>query len=240
MFRWPFRRSGLVLPEGIAARVREWERLPAPSEAVPIEAARFVVVDTETTGPDPARAGLLSVGACEVERGSARLGNAFEVRLRPRDVSHVENVLIHHIGQGAQRAAEPAADGLVDWLAFCGRPVFVGFHAGFDALVLGRHVRECLGARLPDAWLDVRILLCGLFPGPTRSTLDLDGWLEAFGITLSARHSAAADALATAQLLLIALQQASRQELRTVRHLRQLHDKTLRTLATRSGETAGL
>ncbi|MFO1320368.1 MAG: 3'-5' exonuclease [Burkholderiales bacterium] len=240
MFEWLFERTRPDLSPELAAAVHAWRRLPAPRDAESLAAARFVVVDTETTGLDPERAGLLSIGACEVSESVLHLGRVFESYVRPPAVSRADNVLIHQIGHAAQRSAEPLTESLAAWLSYAGKPVCVGFHAGFDAAILARHVRSALGARLSTAWIDVRILLCGLFPSEADRALDLDGWLSRFRIVIAARHSAVADALATAQLLLIALHHAEHRGVMTVRALRNFHDRTLRSLASRSGESAGL
>jgi len=50
----------------------------------------------------------------------------------------------------------------------------------------------------------------------------LDHWSELFGREASARHNAAADALVTAELTLMALNRAQKDGIKT---LRQLHDK---------------
>lgn len=39
--------------------------------------------------------------------------------------------------------------------------VLVGFHAGFDRLVLERAAREALGVRLPNAWQGLALLAAG-------------------------------------------------------------------------------
>jgi DNA polymerase-3 subunit epsilon len=53
---------------------------------------------------------------------------------------------------------------------------------------------------LPGPWLDLADVAAVLRPGRARRTLD--DWLQACGIDCAQRHQAAADTLATAQLLL--------------------------------------
>ena len=55
----------------------------------------------------------------------------------------------------------------------------------------------------PARWLDVAELAATLFPDQhKRKRRSLDDWLARFGIETTARHTAAGDAFATAELLL--------------------------------------
>ena len=87
-----------------------------------------------------------------------------------------------------------------DW---CGAAPRVGFHADFDRAVLRK---AFTGAGMPpdDAtWLDLAPLAAAMSADAYRyGGRSLDDWLAAFGIECATRHNAAADALATAELLL--------------------------------------
>ncbi len=209
---------------GHAARALEaWSALRPQDERMPLQATRFCVVDTETSGLDAERDELLAIGAVEVVAGA--LGASFEVELRPDRVSATDNVLIHGIGHGRQRGAREPAEALAEFLAFAGRPVFVAHHAAFDSTVVSRALRRRLGVRLPGEWLDPGLLLPALVPDGAPGGHELDPWLERFGIACSARHSAAADAHATAQLLLVILARAGAKGVTDVRGLRRVQGR---------------
>lgn len=223
-----------AVPTGAGARALEaWSGLRPQDERLPFEATRFCVVDTETSGLDPRRDDLLAVGAVEVLGGA--LGASFETELRPARVSAPDNVLIHGIGHDRQRGAREPAEALVEFLAFAGRPVFVAHHAAFDAAVVSRALRSHLGVRLPGEWLDPGLLLPELVRDGAPRGRDLDPWLERFGIACVARHSAAADAHATAQLLLVILARARVQGITDVHGLRRVQQRA----RSRDGEAAG-
>ncbi|MBK7791883.1 MAG: 3'-5' exonuclease [Betaproteobacteria bacterium] len=167
------------------------------------EADRWVVVDTETSGLDPARDRLLGIGGVAVDRAGIRVADSFEIVLRGDAIGDAANIVVHGIGHGAQARGMPAAEALAayrDWVA--GAPL-VGFHADFDRAVL-RNAFAGAGIRVPDApWLDLSPLAAALVPEAYRyGGRALDDWLAAFGIECTIRHNAAADALATAELLL--------------------------------------
>jgi DNA polymerase-3 subunit epsilon len=181
----------------------------------PLEGARWVVIDCETSGLDPARDRLLSVGAVEVRGGAVQLAEFFEARIQQQRASARENILIHGIGGDAQRGGQPLAQ-VIDALArFLGEGFPVGFHAPFDAAVLRRH-----GLAPRAKWLDLATLAPALFPAQGKADSPLEHWLAAFGIPARARHDALGDAFATAQLLLVALAEAKRQRVASVEDLR--------------------
>lgn len=196
----------------------------ASGNGTALRATRWVVVDCETSGLDPARDRLLAVGAVAVHGGRIEIGSAFSVLLRQGAPSERVNILVHGIGAEAQRNGRPAAEALREFSAFLVGAMPVAFHAPFDAAVL-RRAMAAPGLQVPRRWLDAAQLAPALFPkaGPaTGARRALDDWLAHFGIAHPARHDALADAYATAQLLLILLAEAERQGAGTVEKLRRL------------------
>lgn len=203
--------------------MRAWfGRLFGAAAPVALRAARWVVVDCETSGLDPARDRLLAVGAVAVRGGRIELGESFSAVLRQDAPSEPANILVHGIGGEAQRNGRPAAQALREFSEFLGDGLPVAFHAPFDDAVLCRAMTQVPGLRAPRGWLDLARLAPALHPGPDRARRALDDWLAEFGIACPARHDALADAYATAQLLLILLAEAERQGAGTVDRLRRL------------------
>lgn len=177
---------------------------PAP------DTGRWVVLDVETSGLDPQRDRLLAIAALAVQvdtgRGRPRiaLGDSFEVLLRQPDAgpgpADKANILLHGIGVGAQRGGEDPATALAAFERFAGTSPLLAFHAAFDRAVIERASRATLGRRPRNAWLDLAPLAAVLHPGVRAQALD--DWLGHFRIPCLARHQAAADTLATAELLL--------------------------------------
>ena len=165
--------------------------------------ARLVVVDTETSGLDPERDDLLSIGAVAVDGAGILPDDSFEVVLRNRPAGDASNVVVHGIGYGAQAAGVPAPEALASFHAYLAGARCVGFHADFDRKVLRR---ACAAAGVPfdeRPWLDLAYLAGSLRPETSaRGGRSLDDWMTVFDIETAARHSAAGDALATAELLL--------------------------------------
>jgi DNA polymerase-3 subunit epsilon len=172
------------------------------------DGTRWVVIDVETTGLDPARDRLLAIAGVAVHRRGERLaialGDSFELVVRRADADTApvdkDNILLHGIGIGAQRAgAEPAQalQRFTDWAADAPR---LGFHVAFDRAVIERAERAALGRASPALWVDIEPLAA--LTQPQVRARALDEWMAHFGITCLQRHQAAADTLATAELLL--------------------------------------
>jgi DNA polymerase-3 subunit epsilon len=179
----------------------------------PLESARWLVIDCETSGLDAARDRLLSVGAVMVREGRIDLAQAFEARVKQQAPSAADNILVHGIGGDAQLAGLPLPQVISSLAAYAGDAVPAAFHAPFDAEVLRRH-----GFRPRAPWHDLARLAPALFPG--RKAKLLEDWLAEFGIAAHARHDALGDAFATAQLLLVVLAEARRQGVATLEALR--------------------
>jgi DNA polymerase-3 subunit epsilon len=87
-------------------------------------------------------------------------------------------------------------------------------------MFIERAVRQALDRTFDNAWLDLAELAPLLEPRVPARTLDQ--WLEHCGTEHHARHSAAADAFATAQLAAALLVRARRQGASTFADLQKL------------------
>lgn len=211
---------GPDLPPAQRERLARWRSLEAPGTGAPLAQARLVVVDTETSGLDPREDRLLSIGAVRIEAQRIALAEGFESVLRQERASARENIVIHGIGEAAQRDGEDPCEALLRFLEFCGNSPLVAYHAPFDEAFLKRALTRHMGVTLRAPWLDLAVLLPLLFDAPPRQPLDF--WLERFDIAVPVRHSALGDALATAQLAQVAMARARAREITSIAGLAKL------------------
>jgi DNA polymerase-3 subunit epsilon len=169
------------------------------------EPSRWAVLDVEASSLDASTARLLAIAALGVhfdDRGMPRvaLGDSFEAVLR-HDAPAVDkpNILVHGIGVGAQRAGLEPAAALQAFARWAGDAPLVAFHAAFDRALIDRACGAALGRRLANEWLDLEPV--ARIAMPAERARALDDWLARFAIPLEQRHQAAADTLATAELL---------------------------------------
>ncbi len=193
-----------------SARLASWHALPEPEHTATSGRARLVVVDVETTGLNLMTDTLISIGAVAVANRSIALCDSFSVVLQQQESSRKENILIHGISGSTQREGMLPADALLAFLEYLGKSPLVAFHVAFDETMIKRAMRQYLGIAFKHTWLDLAYVLPALWPESRHSHRSLDDWSARFAIRNDDRHNAVADALATAQLLLVAIGQARR------------------------------
>jgi len=204
-----FSRKPELIPE-LESRLAAWQSLPTAGPGAELETARFVVVDVETSGLILAKDHLIAIGAVAVRAGTVDVGDSFEVVLQQQTASDRENILIHGIGGSAQTGGIPPQEALLAFLEYLGKDPLVAFHVVFDETMIRRAMRQFLGLDFKHQWLDLAYAVPALYPELSKKYRALDDWQNHFRIQNYARHSALADAYSTAQLFLVALQQAKR------------------------------
>lgn len=194
---------------------------------------RWIVVDTETTGLDPSRDRMLSIGGVAIVDGGLCIGDSFEIVVHTEGPVEAANVLVHGIGHESRAAGVPLLEAITLWRQWRDGAPAIGFHAEFDRRMLQTAVQRAGLEPDPRPWLDVAHLGAALDPDFGTRPRSLDAWLEHEAIPIVERHSAGADALATAQLLLKLLPEASRRGVTTLTDMRQMAKRHHRRQAAR-------
>ena len=192
-----------------------------PDDTTAVADVRFVVLDCETTGLDPARDRIVTMGAITVQAGEILLEEQFEALLR---VTHNTSAVLVH-GVTAEEAAEHGVEegeAMAAFLAFLGHGVIVGHHIGFDVDVINRACQRTHGVTLRNRWLDTMELTlhledAGAFgpevaqaaSAPPFRDFSLDGLCRRFEVPPHDRHTASGDAFITAQIFLKLLRLAA-------------------------------
>lgn len=183
-------------------KLKAW-MMPASLE---VDERRWVILDVETSGLDPYRDRLLAIAAVAIHVPEdfstpvIHVRDSFEVVLHQDVFSDKDNILVHGIGVGAQRAGEDPAASLSAFQRWLGNAPLLAFHAPFDEAMIQRACQTYLGKKLPNPWLDIEPL--ARVTHEQVKARSLDEWMNHFGIECAVRHQAAADTFATAELLL--------------------------------------
>ena len=182
----------------------------------PADAVRFVVLDCETTGLDPRRDRLITIGAVAVIGGEILLDDVFDALL---EVSYNSSaVTVHGVTRQESLSGVTEPEALDRFLAYLKDGVIVGHHIGHDVATLNagyqRHWGFSLGEPQPRHAMELALNLerdDGAFPGSDAlSDFSLDGLCGLFGVIPHDRHTASGDAFMTAQVFLRLLRLASR------------------------------
>ncbi|PQZ85064.1 MULTISPECIES: PolC-type DNA polymerase III [Pseudomonas] len=206
-----------------AAQQQRLAQLPPPAALGndALRAQRWVVVDLETSGLNLNRDQVLSIGAVVIEDGAVDFAQMFERTLQRAETKLSPSVLIHGLGPSAIAAGSDPVEALLDFMTFVGDSPLLAFHAPFDQHMLGRALKDSLGYRLAHPFLDVADIAPLLCPEGNIREAGLDDWIEHFHLHVGERHHASADALATAELMLILFSRARQQLIDTPHALQE-------------------
>lgn len=170
------------------------------SNATPLSALDAFVIDTETTGLDPAKARIIEFAAVPLRHGRLDQAAALHRLVHPGVPIPQTATQIHHIDDSMVASAPRFAAVWPDLAAAISGSILIGHTLGFDLAVLKR---ECERAGLPWAplrTLDTRLLAEVAEPNLGGYTIDhLASWL---GVTGDGRHSALGDAAVTGRIFL--------------------------------------
>ncbi|UVM38343.1 3'-5' exonuclease [Pseudomonas sp. B21-017] len=219
LFSW-LRPASPVLPGELQHRL---DRLPAVAQLsdCSLREQRWVVLDLETTGLNLNKDRLLSIGAVVIEDGAIDFSQQFERTLQCTELKLGPSVLIHGLGPSAIAAGSDPAQALLELMEFVGDSPVLAFHAPFDQHMLGRALKEHLGYKLQHPFLDVADIAPLLCPQAHFREAGLDEWIDWFKLEVFERHNASADALATAELMLILFSRARQQQIHSPLNLQQ-------------------
>lgn len=210
MFSFFFWRKPKLQPAETNA-LEKWKNLPSPALNADFNKSRIVVVDVETSGLNPKRASLLAIGAIGVTDGKICHADSFEIVLKQKMASEVENIVVHGITGSEQKEGVPPEQALLRFLDYLGKDPLVAFHVYFDETAIKRAMKKYLGLSFAHSWLDLAHIMPALHPAEAKRLKGLDDWLGLHKLNAWTRHNALADAVATAQLLLIAMGKAKSQ-----------------------------
>lgn len=214
---WPARLQALA---GTAsdARLRHYYAAGCPAGATPIEQVPLVALDVETTGLDPVRDGIVSIGVVPFTLERIRASQARHWLVKPRVDLAEASVALHGITHSALVDAPDLDAVLEDLLALlAGQVVVVHCRAverGFLNGALQRRIGEDIHFPVIDTMdLEARALANPPRPWlqrllqrpPPRPSLRLAACRERHGLPRYGLHHALGDALATAELLLAQL-----------------------------------
>ena len=182
------------------------------SDDTPAARVRFVVLDTETTGIDPRRDRIITIGAVAVCGGEILLDDAFEALLKiPYNNS---SVTIHGITRDEASGGMEEPEALSLFLDYLRDGVIVGHHIGHDIQALNCACKRHFNVELRNRSLDTMDLTLhlnddGAFADrPMAGGYSLDALCEMFGVAPHDRHTAGGDAFLTAQIFLRLLRAA--------------------------------
>ena len=173
---------------------------------VPLEDARFTVVDLETTGGRAGPGTIIEIGAWKM--AGRRMVESFQSLVRPNYAIPRFVVGLTSITNEMVRAAPHIEEVLPAFREFLGDSVLVAHNAAFDFSFLDFEFRRLFGLGLNNPVLCTLKMARRFMPSLRRKRLD--ALAEHFGLSTEGRHRGLGDARMAAELLSIFIEMATR------------------------------
>jgi DNA polymerase-3 subunit epsilon len=177
--------------------------------AMPIDAARYVVMDTELTGLDVRKDSIVSVGAVVMQGGRILLGETFYEMVAPETAMRSASIVIHGITP-SDVAGKPSIDVVIeDLVKFCEGAVVVGHFLSLDLGFLNKEMKRQHNTKFPQPvadtlrayeWMQDHSRGLRSQYDTCEENKDLFSLARKNNIPVSAAHNALMDAFITAQL----------------------------------------
>ena len=171
-----------------------------------IDAVRFIVLDSETTGLNPRVDRLITIGAVAVQNSEILVEDSFDALIKID--RNTEAVTVHGVTRDQSLRGVDEEVAIEQFLDYLRDGVIVGHHIGHDISTLDAALERHWGITLANRSLDTMDLTLhlerdGAFAGrPPIRQFTLDGLCAMFGVIPHDRHTASGDAFITAQVFL--------------------------------------
>ena len=158
----------------------------------------FVAFDCETTGLDPQRDRLLSIGAIKFSSDRIFINQSIELFIKQENVDK-KSVTIHGIlPTDAADAHFSEKQAIIKFLNFIENATLVGHHINFDKAMINQALRRLNLGKLKNKTIDTNQLFKKKYHYPVEQNISLDELCDKFSIKKSNRHTALGDAYLTA------------------------------------------
>lgn len=166
----------------------------------------YVSIDCETTGLNPKKDEILSIGAVIIKDNKVLMRNTFNIFLKPSKDINAESIKIHHIRPIDLENGLDPKEGIYKLLEFIGSRPLVGYYIDFDYSIISKYTKEYLGIKLPNKTIEVSSIFYKMKKNPNdlHQFIDLkfDTILKTLDIPALGKHDALNDAIMTSMMFL--------------------------------------
>ena len=164
------------------------------------KSSRFVVLSTETSGLNPDKDVILSIGSFSVIDNSIVIGDSFEAVLLQYKFLH-DNGLSNEFLVESKMKKLGEAEAIKLLIEFIGNAVLVGHHIDFDVEMINVALEKLNCGRLKNEALDVDVMHRKLFDINNKQ-FSLEELCSIYKVPVSDRNSSSEDAYKIALLFL--------------------------------------
>jgi len=163
----------------------------------------IVVYDTETTGLNPKKDEILSIGAVKIKENKILTSKKFELFIKPsREISQ-ESIKIHYIRNIDLQNGSNPKEALEKFLHFIGNRTLVGYYLEFDVKMINKYLQPILGIKLPNKQIEVSQIYSRKKRRSVpdgRIDLRFDSIMNDLNLPIFGKHDALSDAIMTAMM----------------------------------------
>ena len=178
------------------------EQRYADISRLPLTALDYVVIDTETTGPNTAGDEIVQIGAVRIIDRKIIKEGSFTRLVNPSCAIPATSTRFHGVTDEMVAGAQEIKTVLAEFLDYVGEAVLVGHNVTVDLSLMNRV------GQIDNPALDTMLLSIGTFE--TRRDHTLDALAEHFNEPVHDRHTALHDAELTARIFLRLLSELDR------------------------------
>jgi DNA polymerase-3 subunit epsilon len=162
-----------------------------------------VVFDTETTGLNPKKDEILSIGAIKIKENKILMNKKFHIFIKPSEDINIQSIKIHQIRNIDIQNAYDIQKGVESFLHFIGSRPLIGYHLQFDVAMVNKYIKPLLGITLPNKQIEVAKLY-----RKKRAHNSLEGFIDLsfdsimkdLNLPIFGKHDAINDAIMTAMI----------------------------------------
>lgn len=165
----------------------------------------YVVFDTETTGLNPKKDEILSIGAVKIKDNRILTSQTFEVFIKNSCDISSKSIEIHHIRPCDLEDAKTTDIAIREFLNFIGSRPLIGYYLEFDVSMINKYIKPMIGVTLPNRTIEVsEIYFDKTIPLIPQGNIDLrfDTILKKCNVPDMGAHNAVNDAIMTAMIYL--------------------------------------
>jgi DNA polymerase-3 subunit epsilon len=165
----------------------------------------IVVFDCETTGLNPKKDEIISIGAVKVKGNKILTNEAIHLFVEQKKQINHKSITIHQIRHCDLENAIPVEDAIEQFLYYIGNRTLVGYYLEFDVAMINKYIKPMFGITLPNKKEEVSAIYydkkIATIP---QGNIDLrfDTILEDLALPKLQAHDALNDAVMTAMIYL--------------------------------------
>lgn len=165
----------------------------------------YVCFDCETTGLDPKKDDIVSIGAVIIKNNTIVASKKFVKFVKPKTKLQAEAIKIHHIRECDLEDAEDINDVIEEFLNFIGNRTLVGYYLEFDIAMINKYTKPKFGITLPNKAIEVSgIYYDYKIESVPQGNVDLrfDKIMKELNIPSLGKHDAYNDAIMTSMIFI--------------------------------------